>query len=106
MGVTSADLLLIHENKIIQRYHVKAYTNLIPANRIIQAPTRPVSLSATSLLKNASGKEESKDLEFKSSMLHDKGKSQKSKFLPLELIKAIVSFLNSDGGMIIRRKNQ
>jgi len=47
--------------------------------------------------------DESKFLEFKSSMLWDKGKQRCSdnKFLVLQIIMAIQSFLNSDGGILL-----
>jgi predicted HTH transcriptional regulator len=46
--------------------------------------------------------DEFKFLEFKSSMLWDKGKQKCSdKFLPLQIVIAIESFLNSDGGILL-----
>jgi hypothetical protein len=89
--VTFADIILVYDNKISQRYYVSATPNVIPASRLPQS-------TQTMILTNVLGMLESNSLEFKSSMLHDKGKNQKSKFLALDLVKAIVSFLNSNGG--------
>jgi hypothetical protein len=89
--VISADILLVYDNKIFQRYHVKATPNVI-------APSQLPQSTQTNMLANVLGKLESNSLEFKSSMLDDKRKNQMNKSLALELVKAIVSFLNTNGG--------
>jgi hypothetical protein len=95
--VTFADIFLVEDNKISQRYHVKASSNVIP-NLIPTGQPQGSTLSYASILSNVLGRQESNNLEFKSSMLYDKGKNQMNNFLALDLVKAIVSFLNTNGG--------
>ena len=105
-GVTSADIFLVYRSKIIQRYHVETTPPTVPEGQFIRGPLNPnqgvLPNVRGNLLVDVLGQDESKTLEFKSSMIYDKGKNQRSKndFLALALIKAIVSFLNTDDGEV------
>ncbi|PWU81188.1 MAG: hypothetical protein DLM72_08325 [Candidatus Nitrosopolaris wilkensis] len=91
--VTSADIFLVNGGRIIQSYHVEATPSDILERNLMKpplkiSPDREENLAVADLsestMKKILQQDESKILEFKSSMLYDKGKNQRSAndFLP------------------------
>jgi hypothetical protein len=100
LGIETAEILLIYKGKIIQRYHrVRASKEEILPKMIFPIP----SAENEKNLKDYLSENESHFLDFKSSMLWDKGKDEcsKNRYLELHIIRTIAAFTNSDGGVII-----
>lgn len=98
-------------NELKQRLKALKYSDEAITNMHIFSKTQPKTLYGDNdlgkykamSLQEYLQENESHFLEFKSSMLWDKGKQRCSnnKFLVLQIIKGIDSFLNSDGGILL-----
>jgi hypothetical protein len=95
----TANISLIYKEKLVQTYpRIKVLKEASHHKRIVSVnPDKEKTL--IDYLKEG----ESRYLEFKSSMLWDKGKSECSKnnYLELEIFRTIAAFMNSDGGILL-----